>query len=95
MSSRSLVTSVEDKFLFVMKMTTELLEACTSAKGVYEEDLKAAEVALKITQQHEKTTKEQRQNAETEYKEMKEEMIACHKKMKDAGVWIINWPFLY
>ena len=79
-----------------MKLTAELLEACTNAKGVYEEDLKDAEVGLKITQLHERTVRERKENEEKEYEEMKKEMADCQKNMKDAGVWdIINWPFLY
>ena len=69
-----------------MKLTAELLETCTNAKGVHEEDLKVAEVGLKITQQHERTARERKENAEKEYEEMKKDMTACQKNMKDAGV---------
>ena len=68
-----------------MKLTAELLEACTNAQGQYEEDLKTAEVGLQIANENERTAKLQKENAEKQYEAMKKEMEDNQKMMKDAS----------
>ena len=43
-----LSSSVEQEFVYVMEMVAELLEACTRAKGQYEQDLKETNVAIQV-----------------------------------------------
>ena len=85
------MSSVEDKFVFVMRLTAELLEACTNAKGQYEEDLQTAQIGLKIAQEHEKTAKEEKENASKQFDEMQKELKQNQQQMKDARKWLIAY----
>ena len=85
------MSSVEDKFVFVMRLTAELLAACTNAKGQYEEDLRTAQIGLKIAQEHEKTAKEEKENASKQFDEMQKELKQNQQQMKDARKWLIAY----
>lgn len=72
-----LATNIEMKFVGVMELTAELLEACTNTKGVYDEKKRETEIAIKIA----KTEREQR---EKEIKESERRMANMEKEVKEA-----------
>ena len=79
-----LATSVEDRFVHVMNLTAELLEACTNAKGRYEKDIRDTEIAITVAKQHEAAVKEERKRAEEQYKEMKGQVQDANKQFKES-----------
>lgn len=81
----SVVTSVEEKFMSVMTLTGELLEACTSAKGHYEQELKDARCAVKVVQNHLKVVKEEKERKAELCEEMAKEVEECKNSFNRAG----------
>ena len=72
-----LSSSVEQEFVYVMEMVAELLEACTRAKGQYEQDLKETNVAIQVAKEHKKAV-------ETQKEEAQKKRDAMQKQMKNA-----------
>ena len=72
-----LSSSVEKQFVYVMEMVAELLEACTRAKGQYEQDLKETNIAIQVAKEHKKAVEAQKEEAE-------KKRAAMQKQMKNA-----------
>ena len=90
-----LATSIEDKFLDVMKLTAELLEACTNAKGHYEKDLRDTESALAVAKQHEAAVKEEKKRADEQYQALKNQVKDSEKQFKESMDSLPNgWEML-
>lgn len=66
----NLATSVEQKFVAVMDLTAELLEACVSAKGSYEHEYKEVAIALEIASENKRTAEEQKNLSRKAYDRM-------------------------
>ena len=79
-----LATSVEKEFVDVMELVAELLEACTRAKGQYEEDLKEMEIAIQVAQQNRKSIEQAQKEAEKKREEMMRQMKDAEKDYKEA-----------
>ena len=79
-----LATSVEKEFVDVMELVAELLEACTRAKGQYEEDLKEVEIAIQVAQQNRKSIEQAQKEAEKKREEMMRQMKDAEKDYKEA-----------
>ena len=89
-----LATSVAEEFVAVMKLISELLEACTRAKGQHEEDLKAAKIAREVAEEHMKAIKDEKELALRRRNEMEKKMKEANEEFKDAmksmpGAWEI------
>ena len=80
----TLATSVEKEFVDVMELVAELLEACTRAKGQYEEDLKEMEIAIQVAQQNRKSIEQAQKEAEKKREEMMRQMKDAEKDYKEA-----------
>lgn len=77
-------TSVEKEFVAVMKMIAELLEACTRAKGQHEDDLKVAEVAREVAEDHYKAVNAEKEQSLSRRKEMGKQMKGANEEFQDA-----------
>lgn len=80
----TLATSVEKEFVDVMELVAELLEACTRAKGQYEEDLKEMEIAIQVAQQNRKSIEQAQKETEKRREEMMRQMKDAEKDYKEA-----------
>ncbi|XP_041067854.1 uncharacterized protein LOC121290884 isoform X2 [Carcharodon carcharias] len=67
-----LAEGVEEKFNLVILLISELLEACTSSKGKYEEEFHQIKIKKEIVKMREKSTKEAKAKAEEYHKEIDE-----------------------
>ncbi|XP_013791764.1 uncharacterized protein LOC106475632 [Limulus polyphemus] len=79
-----LAQATEDRFIHVMNLTAEILEACTSAKCSYEDDLRETKIALKVAKEHEKAVQEERSMAQDQLKEIKKEIQSAEKTFEEA-----------
>ena len=79
-----LATSVEKEFVDVMELVAELLEACTRAKGQYEEDLKEMEIAIQVAQQNGKSIEQAQKETEKRREEMMRQMKDAEKDYEEA-----------
>lgn len=75
--SLNLAKAIEERFVGVMELTGELLEACTNTKGVYDEKSRETEIAIKVA-------KTQREHREKEVKESERRLQNMEKEVKDA-----------
>lgn len=80
----NLATSVEQKFVAVMDLTAELLEACVSAKGSYEQEYKEVEIAREIASENKRTAEEQKKLSKQAYDRMAKSVDDAEKAFKDA-----------
>ena len=80
----TLATSVEKEFVDVMELVAELLEACTRAKGQYEEDLKEMEIAIQVAQQNGKSIEQAQKETEKRREEMMRQMKDAEKDYEEA-----------
>ena len=79
-----LASSVEKEFVDVMDLVAELLEACTRAKGQYEEDLKETEIAIKVANQNRESIENEKKEADKKREEMMKQMKDAEKEYKEA-----------
>ncbi|XP_076347688.1 uncharacterized protein LOC143245337 [Tachypleus tridentatus] len=90
-----LAQCTETRFIHVMNLTAEILEACTSAKCSYEEDLRETKIALKIAEEHEKAVQEERAMAKDQLKDIKKEIKSAEKMFEDAMKSVPNgWELI-
>ena len=80
----ALAVAVENKFDFVMGLTAELLEACVSTQGKYEEELREVKIAREIAEENKKSAEEQKQLATEMYDEIKNSVQKAEKSYYDA-----------
>ena len=80
----ALAVAVENKFDFVMRLTAELLEACVSSQGKYEEDLREVRTAREIAEEHKKSAEEKKRLATEIYNQMKKSVEKAEKSYYDA-----------
>ncbi|XP_078413637.1 uncharacterized protein LOC144689976 isoform X2 [Cetorhinus maximus] len=74
-----LAEGVEEKFNLVILLINELLEACTSSKGKYEEELHHIKIKKEIVEMREKSTKDAKAKAEEYHKEMEKQVKKAQK----------------
>jgi hypothetical protein len=79
-----LATSVEKKFIDVMDLVGELLEACTNAKGHYDEELEKTKVAIEVLNESKKSVEQRQKEIEKKKKETMNEMENAEREFKDA-----------
>ncbi|GCB78813.1 uncharacterized protein [Scyliorhinus torazame] len=79
-----LAEGVEKKFDLVIRLIDELLEACTSSKGVYEEKLHQIKITKELTEMKEKAAKEAKAKAEEYQKDLEEQMKKAQEDYKTA-----------
>ena len=77
-------TKVEEEFVFVMEMVSELLVACTRAQGQHQQDLKDVEIQKKVVEVHKKALDVEKKQAEENKERMMKEMKAAEDEYKDA-----------
>lgn len=80
----NLAISVEQKFVAVIDLTAELLEACVNAKSSYEHEYKEVEIALEIASENKRTAEEQKNLSKEAYDRMAESVDDAEKAFKDA-----------
>ena len=80
----TLSSSVEKEFVYVMEMVAELLEACTRAKGQYEQDLKETNIAIQVAKEHKKSVETQKEDAEKKRDVMMKQMKNAEDNFQDA-----------
>ncbi|XP_051868634.1 uncharacterized protein LOC127568666 isoform X2 [Pristis pectinata] len=79
-----LSTAVEQKFIGVIHLINELLEACTSSKGVYEEQLHEIKIKKELTEMKEKAAKETKAMVEEHHKELKHQLDRAQEDYKTS-----------
>lgn len=79
-----LAKSVEERFVHVMKLTAELLEACTNARGQYEQDLRDTEIAISVAKQHEEAISEEKKMAKEQFETLKGQVKEAEGQFKEA-----------
>ena len=79
-----LATSVEKKFIDVMDLVGELLAACTSAKGHYDEQLEKTKIAIEVLNESKKSVEQRQKEIEKQKKETLKEMENAEREFKDA-----------
>lgn len=77
-----LSTVVEDKFNAVICLINELLEACTSSKGVYEEQLREIKNEKERAEMQEKASKERKAMIEEHHKKLEAQMKEAKEDYK-------------
>lgn len=80
----ALATCVEQKFVDVMSLTAELLEACVNAKGSYEQEAKETRIALEVAEANKKVAEEQKKMSEEAYRHLEKSVDNAEKACKDA-----------
>ncbi|XP_051868637.1 uncharacterized protein LOC127568668 [Pristis pectinata] len=79
-----LSTAVEQKFTGVIHLINELLEACTSSKGVYEEQLHEIKIKKELTEMKEKAARETKAMMEEHHKELEAQMKQAKEDYKTS-----------
>ena len=82
--SRDLAEGIEIKFVNVMQLTGELLEACTAAKGQYDEKNKAAERAIAVAKEEETIRLTQKEENSKRLKKMEKEIGQAQTDLKES-----------
>ncbi|XP_072906495.1 uncharacterized protein [Hemitrygon akajei] len=77
-----LATAVEEKFTAVIHLINELLEACTSSKGVYEEQLHEIKIKKELTEMKEKATREAKAMLEQQHQKMEAQIKQAREDYK-------------
>ncbi|XP_078261616.1 uncharacterized protein LOC144596745 [Rhinoraja longicauda] len=77
-----LSTAVEEKFNAVIRLINELLEACTSSKGVYEDQLQEIQFKKERAKMQEEAAKERKAMIEENHKKMETQMKEAKEDYK-------------
>lgn len=80
----ALAISVENKFIAVMSLTAELLEACVNTKGSYEQKYKEVEIALEVAAENKRTAEEQKELSKKAYSEMERSVKEAERAYKES-----------
>ncbi|XP_072120854.1 uncharacterized protein [Mobula birostris] len=77
-----LSTAVEEKFTGVIHLINELLEACTSSKGVYEQQLHEIKIKKELTEMKEKAAREAKAMVEEHHKKLESQLKQAQEDYK-------------
>ncbi|XP_059841478.1 uncharacterized protein LOC132402596 isoform X1 [Hypanus sabinus] len=77
-----LSSAVEDKFTGVICLINELLEACTSSKGVYEQELHEIKIKKELTEMKEKAAREAKAMVEEHHKKLESQLKQAQEDYK-------------
>ncbi|XP_067844617.1 putative uncharacterized protein MYH16 isoform X2 [Heptranchias perlo] len=77
-----LTTAVEKKFMSTIDLIHELLEACTSSQGAYEEELHQIKIKKEINEMKQKSAKLAKENAEKHHKKMEQQIEKAQAEYK-------------
>lgn len=82
--SVTLAKNIEDRFVFVMELTGELLEACTSTQGVYNEKARETDIAISIAKIEKDAANKEQEEMKLRLEKMKEDVDEAQTDFKDA-----------
>ncbi|XP_072123087.1 uncharacterized protein [Mobula birostris] len=80
----TLCKAVEEKFTGVIHLINELLEACTSSKGVYEQQLHKIKVEKELTEMKEKAARESKKILNEYHERMKKQLNDAKEDYKSS-----------
>ncbi|XP_071159619.1 uncharacterized protein [Mytilus edulis] len=79
-----LAKAIEDRFIGVMELTGELLEASTNTKGVYDEKTKETEIAIEVARTERESRMKEIKNTEKRLSNMDKEVKEAQSDFKEA-----------
>ncbi|XP_072906503.1 uncharacterized protein [Hemitrygon akajei] len=79
-----LATAVEQKFIGVIHLINELLEACTSSKGVYEQQLHEIKIKKELAEMKEKSAIQAKEILNGYHQKMEKQLDDANKEYKSS-----------
>ncbi|XP_072906498.1 uncharacterized protein [Hemitrygon akajei] len=79
-----LATAVEQKFTGVIHLINELLEACTSSKGVYEQQLHEIKIKKELAEMKEKAARQAKEILNGYHQKMEKQLDDANKEYKSS-----------
>ena len=82
--SLQLAQNIENRFVFVMQLTAELLEACTNTKGVYDSKAKETETAIRVAKLEQEAVLKEEKAMKSRLEKMEKDVTEAQADFKDA-----------